>query len=162
MFILKKKLILICLITLLSSCTLNNFEKIQNINNYSLQIETPDDKFNFYFKKNLERLFVTSDTKHMFILKTEIAFNSTNTLSVGGQSVLKSTKAKINYELTNKNTNVVVKSGSFTTFPALNSLSNSLYTQEKSIEHIIKRLTKNSAKSLYTRINIILSRLIWK
>ena len=85
---------------------------------------------------------------------------STKTLSVSGQNILKSTKAKINYQLTNKNTNkIVVKSGSINTFPALSSSSNSLYTQEKSIEHIKERLTKSSAKSLYTRINIIIRRL---
>ena len=154
MFIFKKLFFLI-LIILINGCTLNNFEKNQNINNYSIEIDTPNDKYNLYFKENLKRFFYISDNKNKYILKTKITFNSTKTLSVSGQNILKSTKAKIDYQLTNKNTNIVVKSGSINTFPALSSSSNSLYTQEKSIEHIKERLTKSSAKSLYTRIKLL-------
>ena len=154
-----KKLIFLILIILISSCTLNNFGKIQNINNYSIEVDTPTDSYNLHFKENLKRFFYISDNETKYLLKTKITFNSTETLSVSGQNILKSTKARIDYQLTNKNTNVVVKSGSFNSFPALSSSSNSLYTKEKSIEHIKERLTKSSAKSLYTRINIIISRL---
>ena len=154
-----KKLFFISLIILISGCTLNNFEKIKNVNNYSIEIDTPIDNYNVYFKENLNRFFHIGDNKTKYLLKTRITFNSTNTLSVSGQNILKSTKARIDYQLTNKNTNVGVKSDSFNTFPALSSSSNSLYTQEKSIEHIKERLTKSSAKSLYTRLNIIIRRL---
>ena len=102
-------------------------------------------------------LFKASD-EHASVLP-KIIFESAKTLSVSGQNILKSTKGRINYQLTNKNTNIVVKSGSINTFPALSSSSNSLYTNEKSIEHIKERLTKSSAKSLYMRINIIIRRL---
>ena len=154
-----KKLIFISLIFLISGCTLNNFEKIKNINNYSVEVDTPSDHYNVYFKKYLKRFFHIGDNNSKYLLITNITFNSTNTLSVSGQNVLKSTKARINYQLKNKSTNVIVKSGSFNTFPALSSSSNSLYTKEKSIEHIKERLTKSSAKSLYKRINIIIRRL---
>ena len=154
-----KKIFYLILITFISGCTLNNFEKIQNNNNYSIEIDTPNDKYNLYFKENLKRYFYVNDNETKYILKTGISFESTKTLSVSGQNVLKSTKARINYQLTNKIKNVVVKSGSISTFPALSSSSNSLYTQEKSIEHIKERLTKSSAKSLYTRINFIIRRL---
>ena len=158
MFILKK-LVFLSLIILISGCTLNNFEKIQNINNYSIEVDTPNDNYNVHFKENLKRLFHIGDNKTKYLLKTTITFETTKSLSVSGQNVLKSTKASVYYQLTNKNTNVVVKSGSFNTFPALSSSSNSLYTQEKSIEYIKERLTKSSAKSLYTRIIIIIRRL---
>ena len=158
MFIFKKSVFII-LIILISSCTLNNFEKIKNVNNYSIEIDTPNDNYNVHFKQNLKRLFHISDNNTKYLLKTSITFKSTKTLSVSGQNILKSTKARIDYQLTDKDTNVIVKSGSFNTFPALSSSSNSLYTQEKSIEHIKERLTKSSAKSLYTRINIIIRRL---
>ena len=92
------------------------------------------------------------------VLNTKITFETTKTLSVGGQNILKSTKARIDYQLINKNTNAV-KSGFINTFPALSSSSNSLYTQEKSIQHIKERLIKSSAKSLYKRIKIIIRRL---
>ena len=158
MFILKK-FVFLSLIILINGCSLNNFEKVQNMNNYSIEVDTPNDNYNVYFKENLKRFFHIGDKKTKYLLKTRIAFKSTETLSVSGQNILKSTKARIDYQLTNKNTNVVVKSGSFNTYPALSSSSNSLYTQEKSIEHIKERLTKSSAKSLHTRINLIIRRL---
>ena len=153
-----KKLFFLSLLFLISGCTLNNFDKIQNINNFSIEVDTPNDNYNVHFKENLKRFFhIRDNTK--YLLKTKITFNSTETLSVSAQNILKSTKAKIDYQLTNKNTNVVVKSGSYNTFPALSSSSNSLYSKEKSIEHIKERLTKSSAKSLYMRIKMIIRRL---
>ena len=154
-----KKIFFLSLIIFINGCTLNNFERNKNINNYSFELDTPNDRYNLYFKENLKRFFYIKDSKTKYTLKTNITFESTKTLSVSGQNILKSTKARVNYQLTNKNTNVVVKSGSIYTFPALSSSSNSLYSQEKSIEHIKDRLTKSSAKSLYTRINLILRRL---
>ncbi len=153
-----KKLFFSTLIILISSCTAKNFENTQNINNYSIEIETPNDKYNLYFKESLKRHFQIRNSKEKYILSTKITFETTKTLSVGGQNNLKSTKAKIEYQLINKNTNVV-KSGFINTFPALSSSSNSLYTQEISINQIKERLTKSSAESLYKRINIIIRRL---
>ena len=152
-----KKIFFLSLIILISGCTLNNFEKSQNINNYSIELVTPNDKYNLYFRENLKRFFNINDSKTKYTLKTELIFESTKTLSVGGQNILKSTKAKVDYQLTSKN--VIIKSGSIDTFSALSSSSNSLYSQEKSIEHIKERLTKTSAKSLYTHINLIIRRL---
>ena len=152
-----KKIFFLSLIILVSGCTLNNFEKSQNINNYSIELVTPNDKYNLYFRENLKRFFNINDSKTKYTLKTELIFESTKTLSVGGQNILKSTKAKVDYQLTSKN--VIIKSGSIDTFSALSSSSNSLYSQEKSIEHIKERLTKTSAKSLYTHINLIIRRL---
>ena len=80
-------------------------------------------------------------------------------MSVSGTNVLKSTKANITYDLRNKETNTIIKSGSINTFPALSSSSNSHYSQDKSIEHIKERLIKSSAMSLYMRINSIIRRL---
>ena len=153
-----KKLFISFLIIFISSCTVKNFENTQNINGYSIEIETHNDKYNLYFKESLKRYFQISNNKKIYKLSTKIIFETTKTLSVGGQNTLKSTKAKIEYKLINKNTNIV-KTGSIYTFPALSSSSNSLYTQEKSINHIKERLTKSSAKSLYRRIKIIISRL---
>ena len=151
-----KKFIFLFFIFLINGCTLNNFEKIKDFNNFSIEIYTPNDKYNLYFKENLKRYFNVNDNKTKYILKTVLTFESTKTLSVSGKNVLKSTKAKINYQLTNKNKNYVVKSGSISTFPALSSSSNSLYTQDKSVDHIKERLAKSSAKSLYKHIKIII------
>ena len=58
-----KKLFFFTLIILISSCTVKNFENIQNINNYSIEIETPNDKYNSYFKESLKRYFQISNNK---------------------------------------------------------------------------------------------------
>ena len=154
-----KKIILICFIFFINNCSFNNLE-IEQTNNYSIQIETPNDKYNTYFKESLKRLFYeTNNNTEFYVLKASITFQSTETLSVGGTNVLKSTKAKINYQLENKNTNKILKSGSITTFPALSSSSTSLYSQEKGIDHIKERLIKSAVKSLYMHINIIMRKL---
>ncbi len=157
MFVLKK-LFFYSLFIFISSCALNDIDKNRNINNYSIEFKTPNDQYNLYFKENLKRFFQINDNKRNYVLEARITFETTNTLSVRGKKVLKSTKAKINYKLTNKNTKVV-KSGSINTFPALSSSSTSLYTQEKSIQYIKERLTRSSAKSLYTQIINIIRRL---
>ena len=154
-----KKLVLLIIFILINGCTLNKFEKKQSVNNFSIEVNTPNDKYNTYLKENLKRFFYINDNQNKFILKTKITFNSTKTLSVSGQNILKSTKAKIDYQLIDKDTNIIIKSGSINTFPALSSSSNSLYAQENSIDFIKERLTKSSAKSLYSRIKIILRRL---
>ena len=154
-----KKVIFFSFIILINGCALNNSDRIQYVNKSSIEIDTPNDRYNLFFKENLKRLLYVSDNKKSYLLKTRITFETTRTLSVRGQNILKSTKARIDYQLTDKNTNIILKSGSINTFPALSSSSNSLYTQEKSIENIKERLTISSARSLYTRINIIIRRL---
>ena len=78
-----KKLFFLSLLFLISGCTLNNFDKIQNINNLSIEVDTPNDNYNVHFKENLKRFFhIRDNTK--YLLKTNIAFNSTETLSVTG------------------------------------------------------------------------------
>ena len=108
----------------------------------------------------MKRLFYEKNNNaDFYVLRASISFQSTETLSVSGTNVLKSTKAKINYQLKNINTNKILKSASISTFPALSSSSTSLYSQEKSIDHIKERLTKSAVKSLYKHINIILRKL---
>ena len=155
-----KRIILIYFIFFINNCSFNNLEKIEQTNNYSVQIETPNDKYNTYFKASLRRLFYEKNNNaDFYLLKTSISFKSTETLSVSGTNVLKSTKAKINYQLKNKNTNKILKSGSISTFPALSSSSTSLYSREKSMDHIKERLTKSAVKSLYKHIDIIMRKL---
>ena len=154
-----KNIIFVFLILFISNCSFNNLQKIDNKNNFSVEIETPNDKYNIYFKESLKRLFYFKNDLKKYELKTKITFQSTKTLSVSGTNVLKSTKANITYNLSNKETNTIIKSGSINTFPSLSSLSNSHYSQEKSIEHIKERLIKSSATSLYMRINSIIRRL---
>ena len=155
-----KNIFVFCLIFLISSCSLNNVKKIQKPYDYSVEIETPGDKNNRYFRENLKRLFYSkSSVLNNYLVKTEITFLSTDTLSVSGTDVLKSTKAKIDFHLIDKNTNKIIKSDSIYTFPALSSSSNSLYSQQKGIDHIKDRLIKKSAKTLFMKISIIIRRL---
>ena len=64
MFVLKK-LFFSSLIILISSCALNNLKNFQNINDYSIEIETPNDKYNLYFKENLKRFFQIGNNKNI-------------------------------------------------------------------------------------------------
>ena len=155
-----KNIIFVFFVFFISNCSLDNFKKIQKQNNFAVEIDTPKDRYNTYLKENLKRLFYTDNNVNKnYILKTIISFQSTDTLSVNGKNKLKSTKARVEYQLKNKKTNAIVKSGSINTNPALSSSSSSLYTQQKSIEHVKERLIKDSAKSLFMRINIIIRKL---
>ena len=143
----------------MSGCSSHNLKEITDQSGFSVEIETNDDKYNILFKENLKRFFSSNYNSYKkYKLNTTIKFQSSNTLSVSGTNVLKSTKANINYYLRNNVTNNIIDSGSISTFPALSSSSSSLYTQQKSIDHIKQRLIKSSAKSLYMRIKIIISK----
>ena len=155
-----KKIIIISFLLLIYGCSTNNLKEISDQNNFSIEIVTTDNSYNILFKEELKRFFSTKHNAYKkYRLNTIITFQSTNTLSVSGRNVLNSTKARINYDLRNSETNEIVESGSFNTFPALSSSSSSLYTRQKSIDHIKERLIKSSAKSLYMHINIIISKL---
>ena len=159
MFFKYKKLFLI-FITLLSACSINNLHHKTNLNNLSILIETPSDRDNILLKENLKRLInnnQNSQTKYK--LKTSISFNNTETLSVRGLQVLNSTKAIIRYTIIENNNGNLIKSGSFVSFPALNSASNSLYSNEVAKVQIKERLNLLSSKKLYTVLHVVLGRL---
>ena len=88
-----------------------------------------------------------------------ISFNNTETLSVRGLQVLNSSKAVINYTIIENNNGNLIKSGSFVSFPALNSASNSLYSNEVAKVQIKDRLNLLSAKKMHTILQITLGRL---
>ena len=155
-----KNILFIFFILLISNCSLNKLQKFDNQINYSVEINTPNDKYNIYLGEHLKRLFFVKDNlKKNYVIKSHITFQSTDTLSVNGNNKLKSTKARVEYQLFNKNTNKFITSGSVLTNPALSSSSSSFFAQQKSIEHIKERLVKSSANSLFMRINITLRKL---
>ena len=159
MFFKYKNLFLI-IVTLLSACSINNLNHKNKLNNLSILIESPSDRDNILLKENLRRLInnnQNSQTKYK--LKASISFNNTETLSVRGLQVLNSTKAIINYTIIEINNGNLIKSGSFVSFPALNSASNSLYSNEVAKVQIKERLNLSSAKKLYTILQVTLGRL---
>ena len=159
MFFKYKNLFLI-IVTLLSACSINNLNHKNKLNNLSILIESPSDRDNILLKENLRRLInnnQNSQTKYK--LKASISFNNTETLSVRGLQVLNSTKAIINYTIIEINNGNLIKSGSFVSFPALNSASNSLYSNEVAKVQIRERLNLLSAKKLYTILQVTLGRL---
>ena len=152
-----KKAILLFLISSIIGCASNDYIKVSSIDEITITIDTPDDKYNLSFREYLKRNFNNQKSlKPHILLKTKISFSSDETLSVSGTSVLKSTKANITYSLIDKNSKFLIKSGSINTFPALSSSSNSLYSNEKSIENIKERLSLSSAKKLYILTKMIL------
>ena len=152
-----KKVIFLFLILSIIGCTSNNHIKVSSIDEITITVDTPTDKYNLIFREYLKRSFNNKKSvKPQIILKANISFSSDETLSVSGTSVLKSTKANITYSLIDKNSKLLIKSGSINTFPALSSSSNSLYSNEKSIENIKERLSISSAKKLYILTKMIL------
>jgi len=159
MFI-KNKSIFIILIILLSSCSFTNLNKENELKNVSIIIETPDNKENVLLKENLRRLIKSNKNSQLrYILKAKISYSSSETLSVRGLNVLNSSRATVNYSLIKGSTGTLIKSGSFNSFPALSSSSNSLYSNEKSIDQIKERLNLSSAEKLNLLLKITLSRL---
>ena len=156
MFFIKKAIFLFLILSIIG-CVSNNNVKISPFDEMAISIDTPNDKYNIIFREYLKRNFNNKKSpKPQILLKANISFTSDETLSVNGTSVLKSTKANTTYSLIDKNSNLLIKSGSINTFPALSSSSNSLYSNEKSIENIKERLSLSSAKKLFILTKIIL------
>ena len=156
MFFIKKAIFLFLILSIIG-CASNNYIKVSSIDEITITIDTPTDKYNLIFREYLKRSFINKESlKPQILLKANISFSSDETLSVSGTSVLKSTKANITYSLIDKNSKLLIKSGSINTFPALSSSSNSLYSNEKSIENIKERLSLSSAKKLYILTKMIL------
>ena len=156
MFFIKKAIFLFLVLSIIG-CVSNNNVKVSPFGEMAITIDTPNDKYNIIFREYLKRNFNnTKIPKSQILLKANISFTSDETLSVRGISVLKSTKANTTYSLIDKNSKLLIKSGSFNTFPALSSSSNSLYSNEKSIENIKERLSLSSAKKLFILTKVIL------
>ena len=156
MFFIKKAIFLFLILSIIG-CVSNNNVKINPFDEMAITIDTPNDKYNIIFREYLKRNFNNKKSpKPQILLKANISFTSDETLSVSGTSVLKSTKANTTYSLIDKNSNLLIKSGSINTFPALSSSSNSLYSNEKSIENIKERLSLSSAKKLFILTKMIL------
>ena len=160
MFFIKKILTFLLLITLFG-CASENFTEINSINDKSISVDTPNDRYNILLKEYLIRKFNNEKKLEAdFILKTDISFTSNETLSVSGSKILSSTKANIRYTLTDNNANLLIKSGSIKTFPTLSASSDSLYSNEKSLKHIKERLSQSAADKLYVLTNVILRKFI--
>ena len=156
MFFIKKAIFLFLILSIIG-CASNNYAVVNTIEKNLITINTPSDKYNIIFKEYLKRNFnIKKSLKPQILLKTNISFSSTEALSVSGTSVLKSTKAIITYSLIDEASKLLIKSGSISTFPALSSSSNSLYSNEKSIENIKERLSLSSAKKLYILTKMII------
>ena len=156
----KYKTTLIILIILLSGCSLNNSYHQNELGNVSILIETPSDRDNVLLRENLKRLINTNQkSQSRYKLNASISYSSSETLSVRGLNVLNSTKAIINYRLVEIDTEKVIKSGSFNSFPALSSSSSSLYSNEIARIHIKDRLNLISAQKMKLILKVTLSRL---
>tara|TARA_B100001063_G_scaffold128376_1_gene120043 strand:+ start:1235 stop:1717 length:483 start_codon:yes stop_codon:yes gene_type:complete len=155
-----KKTIVFFFVLIITGCTSSNFSIINPKNQKVITISTPSDRYNIIFREYLNRKFNNRENvKPDFILEASISFNSNETLSVSGSKVLNSTKAVIKYLLIDIKSNLLLKSGLIETFPALSSSSNSIYSNERSLENIKERLNKSSANKLYMLTNMTLRKL---
>ena len=157
MFFKNKKLFIIFLL-LINGCGFSNLNKLTSYNN--IYVETPSDKYNILFKNNLKKTFnINNFSKNRYVLRSNISFFSSETLSVNESDTLNSTFANASYSLIDAKSNKVISSGSIKTFPALSSSSSSIYSNDISIEHIKERLSFSAAKKIYMRLNLILQKL---
>jgi len=157
MFFKNKKLFIIFLL-LISGCGFSNLNKLTSYNN--IYVETPSDKYNILFKNNLKKTFnINNFSKTRYVLRPNISFLSSETLSASGSDTLNSTFANASYSLIEAKSNKVISSGSIKTFPALSSSSSSIYSNDMSIQHIKERLSFSAAKKIYMRLNLILKKL---
>jgi hypothetical protein len=156
----KYKTTFIILIILLSGCSFNNSYHQNELGDVSILIETPSDRDNVLLRENLKRLVNTNQkSQSKYKLDASISYNSSETLSVRGLNVLNSTKAIIKYRLVEISTQKIIKTGSFNSFPALNSSSSSLYSNEISKGHVKDRLNLISAQKMKLILKVTLSRL---
>jgi hypothetical protein len=160
MYLLLKNSLFVILILFIYGCdsTKSNFVKTNDIN--SVSIETSGDRDNILFKEHLIRIFNTKrNAIPKFKLKATISFSSSDTLTVSGLNALSRTLANVSYKLYNFKSKKLIKSGSITSFPALGSTSNSLYTNDVNLKYIKDRLNVSISKKLYLHLNIFLRRL---
>jgi len=160
MYLLLKNSLFVILILFIYGCvsTKSNFVKTNDIN--SVSIETSGDRDNILFKEHLKRIFNTKrNAIPKFKLKATISFSSSDTLTVSGLNALSRTLANVSYKLYNFKSKKLIKSGSITSFPALGSTSNSLYTNDVNLKYIKDRLNVSISKKLYLHLNIFLRRL---
>ena len=152
--------IFIIFLILINGCGFSDKEltKINSIEN--IIIETPNTKFNLILKRNLKRVFVnqTSTTPELKLM-ANISFSSSNSLSTSGLNALKSSKGTVTYSLIDLKSGKTIKSGSIVTFPALSASSDSLYSNDISLEHIKERLSLSSSQKLYMHIKLIMQKL---
>tara|TARA_B100001564_G_C20305047_1_gene518701 strand:- start:90 stop:566 length:477 start_codon:yes stop_codon:yes gene_type:complete len=154
----KSKKFLVIFLLLVSGCGFSSLNKLTT--NDNIHIETPSDKYNILFKKNLNKAFnINNSSQSEYVLKSSISFSSSETLSVNGSDTLNSTFANANFSLIEIKSNKVIKSGSIKTFPALSSSSSSIYSNEMSIQHIKERLSFSAANKIHMRLNLILQKL---
>ena len=160
MFLLFKNFLVIISFLFFYGCAFKNPNFVNTYDINSLSIETDGDRDNILFKENLKRLFKTKkNVDFKFKLLTSISFSSSDTLSVGGLSVLTRTVASVSYKLYNFKSNKLIKSGSLQSFPALGSTSSSLYSSDTNFKHIKERLNISVSKKLYMHLIIVLRRL---
>ena len=160
MFLFFKNLLVFFSFLFFYGCASINPNFVNNNDINSVSIETDGDKYNILFKENLKRLFKTKkNVDFKFKLLTSISFSSSDTLSVGGLSVLTRTVASVSYKLYNFKSNKLIKSGSLKSFPALGSTSSSLYSSDTNLKHIKERLNISVSKKLYMHLIVLLRRL---
>ena len=155
---LKNKNLFIIFLLLVNGCGFSNLNKSASYNN--IYLETPDDKYNILFKNSLKKTFnINNSSETKYVLRSNISFLSSETLSVKGSDTLNSTFANASYSLIESKSNKVISTGSIKTFPALSSSSSSIYSNDMSIQHIKERLSFSAAKKIYMRLNLILQKL---
>ena len=156
----KRKFLLILVILLINGCVSSN-NNFNNLNNISLSGSNETGNYdNYVFQEHLNRIFKTKiDRPKMYSLKTNISFESANTLTSQNLTSLKKTIATVTFEIYDFKTQKILKTGSIKSSPAIGSTSSSLFSNDINLKHIKERLNKSLALKLSKYLNLIIPKL---
>ena len=127
---------------------MNNITK----NPPSLDLIVKQDKYSLILKHYFYKNFKNYDKNLAeFIVETNLSFNTTNALSISGNSSLNIIKGKVDYKIFNKSKTKLIKSSSITTSINTGSVS-SLYGVDENNNFAKERISKYLASKLYRKI----------
>ena len=127
---------------------MNNITKIPP----SLDLIVKQDKYSLILKHYFYKNFKNYDKNLAeFIVETNLSFNTTNALSISGNSSLNIIKGKVDYKIFNKSKTKLIKSSSISTSINTGSVS-SLYGVDENNNFAKERISKYLASKLYRKI----------
>ena len=127
---------------------MNNITK----NPPSLDLIVKQDKYSLILKHYFYKNFKNYDKNLAeFIVETNLSFNTTNALSISGNSSLNIIKGKVDYKIFNKSKTKLIKSSSISTSINTGSVS-SLYGVDENNNFAKERISKYLASKLYRKI----------
>ena len=144
-----KIIFLISIVLLFFGCS--NTNNVAN-NPPLVNLMVQQDKYSLIFKHQFYNNFDTFDKNlAKFIVKTNLSFNTSDTLSNNGNNKLNIIKGTVDFKIINKINSNIVKTGSISSSINTGSVS-SLYSVDENNNFAKERIAKYLASKLYRKI----------